>query len=208
MATSSGARGVISLPAHLRAALLLALWVLLALLGTPGLDLLGSRTLRSDEEQAALRARIGEPWATAGILVAGFNREVRIPLVDALAPLQRPFRVSQQWFLYRDGPSSVRRLEVHLDGELVYRSADPAYTWHSAVWRNRRVRPVVESTCTTTTSPNWRGLGRLVVERARAERPDLARVELVCTVAPFPGRDAKVHHRYAASAPAWEVAPG
>ncbi|MDP2310341.1 MAG: hypothetical protein Q8P18_30270 [Pseudomonadota bacterium] len=193
---------------NLRAALILALWGLLALLGTPGLDFLDAKTLRSAADQAAWRSRNGEPWETVGLVVTRFNREVRLPVVNALSPLQRPFRVSQEWFLYRDGPSKVRRLEVHLDHELVHRSADPAYPWLADVLRNRRIRPVVESTCASANGPNWLGLGRLIVARARAERPAVERVELVCTEAPFPGRDATVHHRYVASAPAWEVAPG
>ncbi|MES2639889.1 MAG: hypothetical protein V4850_10420 [Myxococcota bacterium] len=193
---------------HLRAASILALWVLLVLLGTPGLDFLNAKTLRSADDQAAWRHRVPEPWATAGVLVASFNRELRLPVVTALAPIQRPFRVSQEWFLYRDGPSKVRRLEVRLDGELVHRSADAAYPWLADVLRNRRIRPVVESTCGADAGPNWHGLGRLVVERGRAERPGLREIELVCTVAPFPGTDATVQRRYVAAAPAWVVAPG
>lgn len=194
--------------AHLRAAVVLALWALLALLGTPGLDFLNARTLRSAADQAAWRERIAEPWATAGLAIARLNRDLRLPVADALAPLQRPFRVSQQWFLYRDGPSKVCRLEVRLDEELVHRSADPTHPWLADVLRNRRIRPVVESTCTNENGPNWRGLARLVVARARVERPALRKVDLACTVAPFPGRDATVHHRYVASAPEWEAAPG
>lgn len=193
---------------HVRAASILALWALLALLGTPGLDFLGEGTLSSAADQEMWRKRSVEPWTTAGLLLTKVNREVREPVVDKLAPLQRPFRVSQEWSLYRDGPSKVRRLEVRLDGELVHRSADPAHPWLADVLRNRRIRPVVESTCTSTRGANWRGLGRLVVERARADRPGLKKVELTCTVAEFPGHDATVHHRYVATDPSWTVAPG
>ncbi|MDP2314583.1 MAG: hypothetical protein Q8P41_16895 [Pseudomonadota bacterium] len=192
----------------LRAALILALWALLVLLGTPGLDFLNAKTLRTTSDQDVLRGRIGEPWTALAIQVTRFNREVRLPLAEAVGPLQRPFRVSQEWALYRDGPSKVRRLEVRVDGVLRHRSADAEHGWLAGVLRNRRVRPVVESTCTTETGANWRGLGRLVVARARAEWPDAATVELACTVAPFPGRDATVHHRYVATAPGWVVAPG
>jgi len=193
--------------AHLRAALILMLWGALLLLGTPGLDFLDASSLRSSAEKAEFRAHYPSPWAGLGIAVAEANREWRLPVVAAITPLQRPFRVSQEWFLYRDGPAKVRRLEVRVDGELLHRSADPAYPWLADVLRNRRIRPVVESTCGAEEGPNWRGLVRLVVARARLERPDARAVELRCTVAPFPGTDVTVHRRYVAEAPEWQAAP-
>jgi hypothetical protein len=193
--------------AHLRATLILATWGLLLLLGTPGLDFLDASSLRSPDAQVAWRARVPEPWAGVGIALAQANRAWRLPAVAALTPLQRPFRVSQEWFLYRDGPSKVRRLEVRVDGDLLHRSADPAYPWLADVLRNRRIRPVVESTCGADAGPNWRGLARLVVARARLARPDAKSVELACTVAAFPGTDARIHRRYVATEPAWDAAP-
>lgn len=196
----------------LRAAAILTLWALLLILGTPGFDSLNADTLRTPADRAALRASMAEPWASAGIAVADLNRTFRLPLVAAMAKVQRPFRVSQDWYLYRDGPEVVRRLEIRVDGELRHRSADPAYSWLSDVLRNRRIRPVVESTCASDHGPNWRGLGRLIVERARAEWPAAQSITLTCTEAPFPAPGIapaapKVHHGYVATAPEWVVAP-
>ena len=171
-----------------------------------------TNTLRTPADRAALRATIAEPWASAGIAVADLNRTWRLPLVAAMTKVQRPFRVSQDWYLYRDGPEEVRRLEIRVDGDLRHRSADPTYPWLADVLRNRRIRPVVESTCTSDHGANWRGLGRLIAARALAEWPAAQSIELTCTEAPFPapGSDpvtAKVHHRYLATAPEWVVAP-
>ena len=193
---------------HIRAALVLVAWAALILLGTPGLDFMGADVLKSTRDEDSLRARLGEPFASVAIGVATFNRQVRLPLERWITPIQRPFRVAQEWALYRDGPARVRRLEVWVDSTRVHRSADPTYPWLAGPLRNRRLRPVVESTCMSTGSVNWRGLARFIVTRAREDYPDAARVELLCTDAPFPGTGASVHHRYTATAPAWEAAPG
>lgn len=199
--------------AHLRAALILTVWALLVGLGLPGFDALDDHALRSPADQAAWRAGVAEPWASLGLGITRLNRAWRLPVVAALAPLQRPLRVGQDWYLYRDGPSVLRRLEIHVDGTLRHRSADPAYPWLADVLRNRRIRPVVESTCASEHGANWRGLGRLVISRALQDWPDTRTLTLTCTEAPFPTPDAviveaKVHHRYRATAPGWEVVPG
>ncbi len=193
---------------HARAALVLLAWAALILLGTPGLDFLGADALSSARDQAALRDRVGRPLAAVAIGVTTFNREVRLPIERWVTPIQRPFRVAQEWALYRDGPSRVRRLEVWVGTTLAHRSADPAHPWLAGPLRNRRIRPVVESTCLSAGAMNWRGLARFIVTRAREDYPEAGKVELICTSAAFPGTDASVHHRYIAEAPVWEAEPG
>jgi hypothetical protein len=188
-----------------RAIAVLLLQLVLVLLGAPGLDMV-PRALDAGDLRD-LRSRGGEALAGAAEAVVAANRDLRLPLTDALQPLQRPFRVAQEWFLYRDGPSRVRRLEVRVDGELVHRSVDAEHAWLAPQLRSRRLRPVVESTCGDADAPNWRGLARFVTDRARAAWPAAREVRLDCTAAPFPGDDATRHHGYVAAAPDWEPHP-
>lgn len=188
---------------HAQALLILGVYLVLGTLGTPGLDFLKPNDLRHPKDQAALRAQVGSPWADLGIGVAWLNRTVRLPLAERFAPIQKPFRISQSWALYRDGPGKVRRLEVWVDGVLRHRSADPDYPWLAPQLRNRRVRPMVESTTMKANSPNWEGLARYITRQALAEDPGVQRVELVATEGPFPGRRLEPQHRIVAQAPSW-----
>ncbi len=163
--------------------LLVGSWIFL--LATPGLDFLGTR------DQG---------------VIADFNRTVRVPLIRPLEPIQKPFRIAQNWSLYRDGPARVRRLEVRIDGELRYRSLDSEHAWLAPQLRSRRLRPVVESSCryTNNKAKNWRGLTRFIAERALEAWPEATQVELTCTVSPFPGEDPEPTHRMDALAPDWQ----
>lgn len=189
-----------------RAAVVLVVHALIWVLATPGLDYLGKHSFITERERSALREEVGEPLARAAFAAAAFNRSVRLPLTDLIAPLQRPFRISQEWNLYRDGPSRYRLLEVWVDGQLRFRTADDAHDWLAPQLRNRRVRPVVESTAMRKGSPNWRGLTRFIVARALAEDAGVREVELRALEGPFPGTELKVHHRVFARAPGWEPA--
>lgn len=196
----------------LKALLLGVVYLVLGVLGTPGLDFLKPRDLVTPAQQAELHAELGSPWAELGILAAQINRGVRLPLESRLAPIQRPFRISQSWALYRDGPNRVRRLEVWVDGTLRHRSADPAYDWLAPQLRNRRVRPMVESTAMAQDAQNWQGLTRYIARCAARDFPGAQQVELRAMAGNFPGRKLTEHHRFVARAPAWEpergVVPG
>lgn len=126
-----------------------------------------------------------------------------VGLVELVGPVLRTFRVSQTWFLYRDGPDNVHRLEVYADDALVYSSGDDDPAWLAGPLGDRRVRPVVESTCKQSQPGNWAGLVRYVTARVRDERPTTHRVELQCTVGPFPGVAVTTQRAYAAEAPGW-----
>ena len=192
-----------NLSAHLQALGCLLAGALMLLLGTPGVDFLGRSDLRTPKDRAALRKEVGEPAATIGITMADLNRSLRLPLYDKVAWVQKPFRLSQNWSLYRDGPHRVRRLEIWVDGDLKHRSADPDYTWLNAQLRNRRVRPMVESTTMKKGSPNWRGLSRYIGERAQEDFPGCQRVELRAMEGPFPGEKMTQHHQIVLTAPSW-----
>lgn len=187
---------------QLRAGLLVLVGMLIFVLGTPGIDFLDSSLQRADKREK-LRERVGNFWATAGLGIYDAARTLRTPLLKWLGPLQRPFRVSQNWSLYRDGPGKLMRLEIRADDQIIYRSVDNDYRWKEEAFRNRRLRPVVESTVMQRDSQNWRGLTRWVVNAARVDFPEVQRVDLIALHGAFPGKKLSEHHRIVAEAPMW-----
>ena len=194
---------------HLKALLVLLAFSAVAILGTPGLDYQDWRDLDEPDERQAARAALegrsgGAALAVALLAVSDLNRQVRQPLYDLLAPVQRPFRIRQSWHLYRDGPNRVRRLEISVDGRLVHRSVDPAHPWRDAQLRNRHVRPVMQVLAERDDGPNWRGAVRWIVQEARADWPQARQVRIVATLARYPGTDPRPAHAYVARAPDWQ----
>ena len=188
----------------LRAALVLAVGLWMVLLGTPGLDTLRRSELESQEDRAAAFEQLPDPLVWLGIGITSFNREVRLPVVDKLEFTQRFFRIAQTWSLYRNGPPEVRHLEIHIDGELVHRSQSTEHTWRTAQLRNRRIRPMVEATCMSRRSKNWKGLGRWVAAEARRDFPDAKSVSLRCLDMRFPGTgQERLSHQILAKTPDW-----
>lgn len=186
-----------------RAIVALVFHAMVWILATPGLDFLGINDYRTPASQAALIEDIGRVPAEIAFGLASFNRNVRRPLADMLAPLQRPFRISQEWSLYRDGPPQYRLFEVWVDGELYFRTADPNHAWLAPQLRNRRIRAMVESTAQKKDSPNWRGLSRYIVNAARRDFPDASLVEMKAMVGAFPGTSVQLSHTITAKAPQW-----
>lgn len=192
-------------PDRRRAILLAGVWALLWVLGTPGLDAIPEEALTRPADRAQLEARLPAAlWPVADALVT-FNGRVRKPLVDALVPLQQPFRIRQEWSLYLDGPRQCHRLEVDVDGALRYRTRDPAHAWRVDLFRAPPIRPIVDGTAGKATGGgNWRGLVRLVTEAALAEDPQVQRVELRGMWGAFPACVTRLHHAFVAAAPDWE----
>ena len=186
------------------AAALLLVHVCMLVLATPGLDDLGARTLRSDADRTALRAQAGEPWASLGIAITDFNRGVRMPVVEALNPLEHVFRIKQSWNLYRGGPQRITRMEVRVDGALVYRSVDSEHRWLQAQLASRRLRPMVEAVARKRKNPNWRGLVRYIAQNAAVDFPGAQKVEVHAVAGPFPAGPLETTRRYVATAPDWE----
>jgi hypothetical protein len=189
---------------HLRAVGVLAAGFVVLCLGTPGFDFMKRNDMRTTGDRAKLAQHAPEPVVQGVAGLYWLNRTVRLPIADRLEWIQKPVRGAQNWNLYRDGPSRVRRLEIWVDGELLYRSKDADHDWLEPQLTNRRVRPMVESTTMKTNSKNWRGLTRFIVHRALQDHPDAQHVELRCTAARFPG-DAEpvVRHTIHADAPDW-----
>jgi hypothetical protein len=167
-------------------------------LATPGLDQMDEDWLSSEDKRAEVYARpLGGLWVAA----ADLNRAVRLPLVEWLAPLQRPLRIAQGWALYGAGPNKVKRFELWADGQLVYRSHDPSARWLAGPLRYRRIRPIVAALCGKRSKSDEQ-LVRYLGRRAGSE---LGARELVarCTVSPWPGTQPQESVRFEATAPQW-----
>jgi len=186
---------------HLRAILILLAYATLFIVGTPGLDHLGWR-LKTHEE-AMLRKQFGDSVADGAKALTAWNKEYRAPLTKRLGKFQPVFRVRQSWNLYRDGPYKIFRLEIRVDDTPVYRTEDSGLDWLAPQLRNRRLRPVVETTVKKKKSANWRGLSRFVVAEARTQWPEAQKVELISLRSKRPGNQSRVQHRIVATAPDW-----
>lgn len=189
-----------SLRDHFVAAAVTAVMLWAGIVGTPVFDLVGGGGAPEAGEEFG---GIG-PEDLELPFVFWLNREVRMPLVAVIGPPQKLFRIRQAWHLYRDGPSVVRRLEVRVDGELRYRSEDPAYRWRTGILDNRRVRPVVASTAAKAGAKNAAGLTRLITELARADFPAASEVQITFTKGKFPGTAAKPAHGWVLRSPHWK----
>ena len=188
---------------QVRALVLLLVYAAMLVLATPGLDFVGVQDLSTERQVDLLREQAPEPVVQLLVGIAEFNRNYRRPLVEFLEPIQKPFRIAQTWNLYRDGPGKVRRLEIRVDGEAVYRSGDDDLDWLSPQLESRRIRPVAETTVRLRQSRNWWGLTRLVVQEARRDFPETEEVVLVALSGAFPGENLQEKHRIVAAAPDW-----
>ena len=190
---------------HARAAALLLAFVILGVLGTPGLDFLGEQNLQKPSKREQFLNRFGPLWGAVGLSIFDADQVIRQPLVRMFEPIQRPFRISQSWSLYRDGPSRVMRMEIQVDGRIVYRSVDDEYPWMQEIFRNRRVRPMVETTVMEVDAPNRLGLSRFIRQRAQQDFPGTKRVDILALWGPFPGTAMSEHHRLTMEAPEWKL---
>ena len=164
---------------------------------------MGDRDFVSERSKREVRAQMPEWGAQIAFAFGDFNRGYRLPLVRMTEKVQKPFRVAQTWNLYRDGPGRVNRLEIHVDDVLVFRTGDESYDWLESQLRNRRIRPVVESTTRKTRSKNWKGLTRFLVEHVRNDFPEAQKLELTAYKGVYPKGKMRPHHRIVAEAPEW-----
>ena len=183
---------------QLRAALLAVIYVSLFILATPGLDSLGLDRLTDKSRQQAIEE--GVPAVLLDLTDRLTN--LRRPLLKKLTPLQRPLRIEQSWGLYGSGPARVRRMEVLLDGVLVYRSGSSEHDWMEPVFRNRRLRPMLDTVSRKPNAENRNALMWLIADRAAAD-PDLEEIEVRFTVARYPGTSEKTAHAFRMVPPDW-----
>ena len=192
-----------------RALILAVVYAIFFVLATPGLDGAPPGFMRS--EQSIKRVSKAAPPASLPVLkfFGYLNAELRRPLVQFLTPLQRPLRIEQTWRLYGDGPRLVRKMEILIDDEVVYRSGDAELDWEEASWRQRRLRPVPSTLadhCRKRKQPlNREGLSRLVMERALRDLPDAHRVEIRLLSGRFPDEELRASHGVVREAPDWTM---
>ena len=185
---------------HITAALVLFFCVSEGILATPGIDQLSVSRLTTEKSRTRMSR---EPLGFVVIAAADANRAVRLPLVNLISPLQRPLRIAQSWGLYGGGPNAVERMEISIDGALIYRSKDPTHDWLAPVLTYRRVRPIVKTTCQGD-SRNDAALMAFILTHARADFPLAKQVVVRCTTAEFDSPAVTTDLvRYVASAPEW-----
>lgn len=193
------------MPPSLRALLILLAWALLLLLGTPGLDGIPANALRDERTRARYLGRMPSWTLPVAEAVVRFNRELRLPLVRAVEPIQRPLRVNQSWNLYLDGADRCEGLEILLDGELRFRSNDPDHRWRAEVLKSPSLRAIVGGTASHPRGGgNWQGLTRVVTRMAREDFPGTAEVVLRALSGPWDACATKEVRRIVAAAPDWE----
>lgn len=191
---------------HLRALAVLVIGLFMAVGAAPGLDMLPDDAYATTASQEALRAQVPQPWmADAAILAADWNRRLRVPLLHLMMPIERTFRVRQNWSLYQNGPRTRMRLEIEVDGVLWYRSVDSSHAWHDSTWSHRRVRPVVNTLVTTARSKHGDGFVALVVHRVLQERPEAREVRLYAARDTWQGGEVTRTLRAVSRAPEWHV---
>ncbi|MEC7949473.1 MAG: hypothetical protein VX265_18035 [Myxococcota bacterium] len=187
---------------HLRAAAVFLVGGALLMAGFPGLDYASARDVRS---LVAPARALATPLGMGMAAVAGFNEGLRRPVARALRPVERLFRVSQEFHLYRDGPNRVDRLEVLIDDVLVYRTRDAAHDWRAAQFGNRHFRPMVATAALKPAAANQEGICRWIVARAREDFPDAREVEIRSTRTRFGVDEPWVRFSRVARDPDWVV---
>lgn len=189
---------------HVGAVLIVLMYAFMGIMGTPGMDYMNiDHYDEADEKTELLEQR--PFWGHVMIALYTVNRELRRPLMEHIKPLERPFRLAQDWNLYRDGPSRVRRLNIYVDGDLKHRSADNEHGWLDPQLRNRHIRPALENAARKPVIPNWPGIVRFLAERAQEDFPGCEEVRVESTWSRFPGNNPEFKHGYIARAPDWEV---
>ena len=188
----------------IKAILIFAAYAVLIMIGTPGFDFLPTSFLSSKPAREKFSKKYGD-LATDFATTAGQINRWRKPIAKDLGAFQPIFRIRQSWHLYRDGPSSIRRMEIYVDDTLIYRTQDPDADWNDDVFRNRRIRPMAETLVKKSKAKNRIGLGRFIVTHARKDFPDAQRIEIRSLTGRRPGKNLRTHHRMVATSPSWEL---
>jgi len=171
----------------------------LFILATPGVDSLGIDRLTKADRQKLIREGAPVWLLDLGNDIGALRRR----LLKPLTPLQRPLRIEQSWGLYGQGTSRVRRMEIYLDEALVYRSGDSEHEWMEPMFRNRRLRPMVDTISRKPSAKNRDALMWLIATRAAAQHPQLSSIEVRFTIARFPGTGGRTAHAFYMAAPEW-----
>ena len=186
-----------------KATAILLVHLLLLVVAMPGVSFLKSSLLSDHASEDQFERRYGSALTQVAQAMKTVNT-YRRPLAKTVGGFQPVFRIRQAWHLYRDGPSTIRRMEILVDGTVVYRTNDPEFDWQQAIFRNRRIRPMAETLVKKPRAKNRIGLARFIVQKVQEDFPDAERVDIVSR---WGGRGGpgKVHHSIVARAPTWTL---
>ena len=186
-----------------KATAILLVHLLLLVVAMPGVSFLKSSFLSDQASEDQFERRYGSALTQVAQAMKTVNT-YRRPLAKTVGGFQPVFRIRQAWHLYRDGPSTIRRMEILVDGTVVYRTNDPDIDWQQAIFRNRRIRPMAETLVKKPRAKNRIGLARFIVQKVQEDFPDVERVDIVSR---WGGRGGpgKVHHSIVARAPNWTL---
>jgi hypothetical protein len=186
-----------------RAALLALVWIDLVVLAPPGLDLVSGLDTLSRKEMWDLQARYGVLAADIALDAVQWNARFREPMLPLFQLPLRPIRGMEGWALFSRGRSSLRRFEVEVDGEVIYRSASESRNWRLSSLRNRHTRPMAESFARGEGEIYREAYENWVLGMVLEDRPDASVVTLRGTKADFPKGKPKVVIEASAEAPTW-----
>lgn len=137
--------------------------------GAPGMSRAKPGAWDAGEVQAEI-VETSPAWSVPFLMAgAWLGVHMRVATEATLGPVQRVFRIRQNWHLYGGGPRRINRLEVWVDGALRYRSADPDHQWASDQLDHRRFRPIVERVVERAGAANHGVVCELVRRRVEAE---------------------------------------
>ena len=187
-----------------RAICILLVHLILLGLATPGLDLLPRQYLGSEQAQQRMKDKYGATQTAIAVAAADLNRK-RFWIEDT---------AEENPTCFPDCPvmASVSRWpHCHPKiGDSGGRGAGLSRTRsQTGLARSHpaqpTIRPVTETTVAKAKAGNRFGLGRLIVERAKADFPRVRRVDIVSLSGKRPGDNLKARHRMVATAPNWSL---
>jgi len=187
----------------LKATAILCAYALFLWLAMPGISFLKTDFLRSQKSQVKFEEKYGSIATRLAVLAGDINR-YRRPIAEKLGGFQPVFRMRQSWHLYRDGPRTIRRMEIRVNGKTRYRTGHDDFNWKIGVFRNRRIRPMAETFTKKPKASNPMGLMRYIVSQAREDFPEAEHVEIRALWG-LRGQKQTVHHRVVATAPDWTL---
>lgn len=179
----------------------------LVVMGCPGISELAPGASKKPGLRKLVNRRAGPVAADLVHGIAVVNDAVRVPFSSRLRKVERVFRIRQEWHLYGGGARRVKRLEILVDGEKVYRMGDPDLDWNGELFDLRRIRPMAQSVTTKDSAFNWKGFGRFVVNEARRDFPGAQEVRIHGVFRPWDAapEDEHVVHGRVARAPDWQL---
>jgi len=144
------------------------------------------------------------PLSEVSIAAAWINNHGRDDFQRFVRRFERPLWLSQGWNLYAMKGEAWRRIDVRVDGEVVYRAPGHEYDWMKRTFRNRRIALGLDR-AGKKPSEYTDNLVRFIVRSARRDFVGARTVEVIWAWDRYPGRHPKPFLHYTAEAPTWKV---